>query len=79
MKSSIMEVPTTTSRTRRRADEPPMAALAVPPPTAAIARRAYELFLERGSMHGDDLADWFRAEQELAIQPVAAGTPTIES
>jgi len=79
MKSSIIEAATTTSRTRRRSDEPPIAALAVPPPTDAIARRAYELFLERGSTHGDDLADWLRAEQELAIQPVTAGAPTIES
>ena len=27
--------------------------------------RAYELFLERGAIHGDDLADWFKAEHEL--------------
>ena len=31
----------------------------------ALRMRAYELFLERGAIHGDDLADWFRAEQEL--------------
>jgi len=30
-----------------------------------IARRAYELFLARGSEHGRDLDDWFRAEREL--------------
>lgn len=47
------------------------------PSPDAIARRAYELFLERGATHGDDLSDWFRAEQELA-DPRRA-TPTIES
>ena len=31
----------------------------------ALRMRAYELFLERGAIHGDDLADWFRAEHEL--------------
>jgi DUF2934 family protein len=31
-----------------------------------IARRAYELFLERGGEHGRDLEDWLRAESELA-------------
>jgi DUF2934 family protein len=30
-----------------------------------VRMRAYELFLERGATHGDDLADWFRAEHEL--------------
>jgi len=30
-----------------------------------IARRAYELYEERGKTDGDDQADWFRAEQEV--------------
>ncbi len=35
-------------------------------PTAdEIRARAYELFLARGASHGNDLADWFTAEQEL--------------
>jgi hypothetical protein len=33
-----------------------------------IRKRAYELFLARGATHGADLADWFRAEQELRTQ-----------
>jgi len=33
--------------------------------TEQIRMRAYEFFLKRGATHGDDLADWFRAEQEL--------------
>jgi hypothetical protein len=39
------------------------------PPPEAIATRAYELFLSRGGTHGDDLADWFAAEQELSQAP----------
>jgi len=32
---------------------------------AYVQKRAYELFLERGSEHGHDKEDWFRAENEL--------------
>jgi hypothetical protein len=38
---------------------------AVEPTSEAIRARAYELFLARGASHGNDLADWFAAEQEL--------------
>lgn len=34
----------------------------------AIADRAYELFQARGRDHGNDMRDWFMAEQEL-IKP----------
>jgi hypothetical protein len=30
-----------------------------------IQRRAYELYMARGGIHGCDWADWFIAEQEL--------------
>lgn len=30
-----------------------------------IQARAYEIFVARGGMHGDDLADWFAAESDL--------------
>jgi hypothetical protein len=30
-----------------------------------IEFRAFEIFLARGGAHGDDLADWFKAEREL--------------
>jgi HSP20 family protein len=39
--------------------------------SAAIAHRAYELFEARGSEHGHDLQDWFRAESEL-LAPLPA-------
>ena len=35
----------------------------------AIARRAYELFETRGCEHGQDLADWLRAESDV-LQPL---------
>jgi hypothetical protein len=47
---------------RRRSDSQPRRRDSI---TEAIARRAYELFLERGSQHGHDLDDWLRAEREL--------------
>ena len=31
-----------------------------------IQRRAYELFLARGAVHGNDWIDWFTAERELS-------------
>jgi Protein of unknown function (DUF2934) len=37
-----------------------------PSPTRAeIERRAYVIFLERGSVHGLDLDDWLQAERAL--------------
>jgi hypothetical protein len=37
-----------------------------PPPTETdIAKRAYELFLQRGSISGYELDDWLQAEAEL--------------
>jgi hypothetical protein len=36
-----------------------------------IARRAHELYLERGGEHGRDVEDWVRAEKELRDEPVA--------
>jgi len=32
---------------------------------AQIEFRAYGIFLARGGAHGDDLADWFKAERQL--------------
>jgi HSP20 family molecular chaperone IbpA len=33
----------------------------------AIALRAYQLFEDRGCVHGHDLEDWFRAESEILL------------
>jgi len=39
-----------------------------------IARRAYEIYLQRGRADGSDREDWQRAERELK----APGTRTID-
>ncbi len=39
--------------------------LAIEPTHEDIARRAYQLFEERGGEHGCDWEDWFQAEREL--------------
>jgi len=38
------------------------------PSKELIRKRAYELFVERGCVHGNDKEDWRAAEQELTIQ-----------
>ena len=35
------------------------------PSHVVIAKRAYELFLQRGGEHGHDWEDWLTAEREL--------------
>lgn len=35
------------------------------PDRQAVARRAFELFLARGGVHGHDVEDWLAAEREL--------------
>ena len=35
-----------------------------------IARRAHELYLQRGGEHGRDVEDWVRAEKELSDKAV---------
>ena len=35
----------------------------------AIRQRAFGLFSERGTIHGNDMEDWLRAERELVWMP----------
>ena len=35
------------------------------PSDEEIRRRAYEIYLERGGLPGDEIDDWLRAEREL--------------
>lgn len=45
----------------------PDAPQAITAPTEEeVAQRAYEIFLERGSDHGNDIEDWLQAERELS-------------
>ena len=54
-----------------RSDERPpreqvrSAATEPPDEESRIARRAYELYLERGGSHGQDWEDWLAAEREI--------------
>jgi hypothetical protein len=41
------------------------------PSQEAIAKRAYELFLQRGSVSGYELEDWLAAEAELTAAAAA--------
>ena|SRR5688572_8191561 len=43
----------------------PVESLASTPAHDEIARRAYQLYEERGGTHGRDLEDWFQTEREL--------------
>ena len=59
---------------RNAAAAPPAIARAGQYPAAsAIAQRAYEIFLRRGAVHGNDLADWLQAEGELRNFSASAG------
>ena len=41
-----------------------------------IARRAHELYLQRGGNDGKDVEDWVRAEEELSEEPVMGPAKT---
>lgn len=43
----------------------PVARDGAKPDPNAVARRAFELFLARGGVHGHDVEDWVAAEREL--------------
>ena len=61
-----MPTPRKSARPRKESPraKPPVSGVAFPA-HALIARRAYELFLQRGAEHGRDLEDWLTAEREL--------------
>jgi hypothetical protein len=41
-----------------------------PPTHEQVARRAYELYLERGCQPGHEVDDWLQAEYELMRLPI---------
>ena len=43
--------------------EPPMAE--GHPPREEIELRAYQIYIERGGAHGEEMEDWLQAEREL--------------
>jgi hypothetical protein len=74
-------------RTHKDATVPPEQAVAIysearhlPPELHdSIARRAYEIFLERGGAPGHELEDWVRAEAEILNQGEATSEETASS
>jgi len=58
--------------TTRKHRRPEAGSQAATPSHEAIARRAYELFLQRGQTDGLALQDWFQAEHELRTALPAA-------
>jgi hypothetical protein len=62
-------------QTRRRTDNvlpmPPseraISAGSTDPADGAIARRAFELYCERGYQHRHDVDDWLQAEREILL------------
>jgi hypothetical protein len=44
--------------------------------TEEIARRAHELYVQRGGEHGKDVEDWVAAEKELTDKPVVGPAKT---
>ena len=42
---------------------------------AAIAKRAYEIYQNRGGSHGADLDDWLEAERQLKRGPTSVTGP----
>ena len=45
------------------------------PDDEAIAKRAYELYLQRGSVSGPELDDWLEAEAELSSEASTHQSP----
>lgn len=39
-----------------------------------VAQRAYEIYLARGGVDGQDLDDWLNAERELAVDRTEEGS-----
>ena len=61
------------SATKRAKDSrSPVQNKEIPELHTRIALRAYQLFENRGRIHGHDLDDWFRAEQEILSEQIDA-------
>jgi len=83
----MKEGPTEPKRRKKRGPPAPVAtphpaatvaplALRVPRPEhREIARRAYELYQQRGGADGADWDDWFRAESQLLQEALQRGRP----
>ena len=63
--STAATVPNATDEMRHAVEH-----LAIEPTHEDIARRAYQLFEDRGGERGDELKDWLQAERELRDEAV---------
>jgi hypothetical protein len=69
-----------TNLTKTLTTDKPMTDSSSTPTQEQIARRAYEIFIERGQPEGRDLEHWLEAERQLrasgktSAQPVTAST-----
>lgn len=53
------------TKTSRRSPSPKRRDPSPEPTRDDIARRAYEIYIERGGREGCEMEDWLQAEQEL--------------
>ena len=62
---NVTEVETLAERPAARATRPGNGEWT--PPRDEVARRAYEIFLRRGSTPGSDVEDWLEAERQVRV------------
>jgi hypothetical protein len=65
MPSATIESSGSSPRVRPAAEDPHLASSLAQVSPAEIAQRAYQLYLQRGGAHGNDVEDWLVAESEL--------------
>ncbi len=66
-------------RSDTRSDAPtagPMSSISAPGLHRQIAEKAYELFQNRGRVHGHDLDDWVEAERQVMTTLAGRTVPT---
>ena len=65
MARTTKKTTTTTTKNVVAMRRPAATSETVNPSSAEIAKRAFELYCERGGLDGYDLQDWLQAEREL--------------
>src|SRR3954469_7675195 len=64
-----------TNLTKTLTTDKPMTDSSSTPTQEQIARRAYEIFIERGQPEGQDLEHWLEAEKQLRTAGQTKGAP----
>jgi Protein of unknown function (DUF2934) len=52
----------------KKKEVPPAVSFYVPPTHEKVELLAYQIWVDRGRPHGDDVQDWLRAEEQLRPQ-----------